>query len=64
MSGATEEWRRDVSPEEEQYTFEELVRNASYEDLVTAAQGCTEWSCMYHGAYNRELARREREKKK
>lgn len=52
-----------MSPEEEDLTFEQMVRDASTEYLRELAQGCTEWSCPYHGAYNRELARREREGK-
>lgn len=30
-------------------------------ELQAARQGCTEFSCLYHGAYSREIARRKRQ---
>lgn len=33
----------------------------SDEELREAAQGCTEWTCMYHGVFNQVLAARKRE---
>lgn len=32
------------------------------EELRSFAGQCTEWSCIYHGHYNREIARRLAEK--
>lgn len=33
----------------------------SLADLMAGAQGCTEFSCLYHGAINMEIRRRQKE---
>lgn len=31
------------------------IEEYSDQELREAAQGCTEWTCLYHGEFNREL---------
>lgn len=37
---------------------ESSLQDVSAEDLRANAQGCTELTCLYHGAFNFELHRR------